>query len=127
SGRGRPALHALFSSTYYFTLPHYDVSRRRVRIKALGWRPQKAVHAGRAHDAQAEGERQAYIAKAAARPFAGRNPPLRGEQPQAVAEMPGSGDDAERVEGDHPWIVELRLHLGKCQVGMRRQVDAGEA
>ncbi len=41
--------------------------------------------------------------------------------------MPGSSDDAERVEGDHPRIVELRLHLGKCQVGMRRQVHAGES
>ena len=41
--------------------------------------------------------------------------------------MPGSGDDAERVEGDHPRIVELRLHLGKCQVWIRRQVHAGKA
>jgi len=41
--------------------------------------------------------------------------------------MPGSGDDAERVEGDHPRIVELSLHLRKCQVGMRRQMHAGEA
>jgi hypothetical protein len=41
--------------------------------------------------------------------------------------MPGSSDDPEGVEGDHPRIVELRLHLGKSQVGMRRQVHAGEA
>ncbi len=41
--------------------------------------------------------------------------------------MPGCGDDAERVEGDHPRIVELCLHLRKCQVGMRRKMNAGEA
>src|SRR5229473_2351657 len=41
--------------------------------------------------------------------------------------MPGSGDDAEGVEGDHPRIVELCLHLRKCQVGMRRQMHTGEA
>ena len=40
--------------------------------------------------------------------------------------MPGSGDDAERVKGDHPRIVKLCLHLRKCLVGMRRQVHAGE-
>ena len=41
--------------------------------------------------------------------------------------MPGSGDDAKGVERDHPRIVELCLHLGKCQVRMRRQVHAGKA
>src|SRR5229473_4803916 len=48
AGRGRPALHALFFLTYYFSLPHDDVSRRRIRIKTLGWRPQKSKHADRA-------------------------------------------------------------------------------
>src|ERR1700688_4113079 len=59
AGRGRPALHALLFSTYYFSLPHYDVSRRRIRIKPLGWRPQKSVDADSADRNQAEGERKA--------------------------------------------------------------------
>src|ERR1700682_3455225 len=48
AGRGSPALHVLFLSAYYYLLSHYDVSRRRIRIKTLGWRPQKSIDADRA-------------------------------------------------------------------------------
>src|SRR5208283_2111586 len=76
---------------------------------------------------QTQRQQQAEISKPAARPFAGRDAPLRGEQRQAVAEMPGSGYDADRVKGDHPRILEFSLHFGERLHGVRRQVDAGEA
>ena len=100
---------------------------KRIRIQRLLRRLQESVHAGRADRNQAESEREADIAKAAARLFTGGDAPLRGEQPQAVAEMPGSGDDADRVKGDHPRILKFCLDLGERLHGMRRQVHAGEA
>src|SRR5450755_2959007 len=41
--------------------------------------------------------------------------------------MPGSGDDANRIESDHPRILKFRLYLGKRLHGMRRQMHAREA
>src|SRR5208282_5801860 len=41
--------------------------------------------------------------------------------------MPGSGDDAHRVEGHHPRILKFSLNLGERLHGVGRQVYAGEA
>ncbi len=56
-----------------------------------------------------------------------RMPRQRGEQPQSVAEMPGSGDDADRIKGHHPRILKFSLNLGERLKGVRWQVYAGEA
>src|SRR5208282_781248 len=109
------------------SLSHYDVFRSCIRFQRLARCPQESVHAGRADGNQAKREREAEIAKAAARPFPRRDAPLRREQPQSVAEVPGSGDDRDRVKGDHPRILEFCLNLGERLHGVRRQVHAGEA
>src|ERR1035441_9226308 len=41
--------------------------------------------------------------------------------------MPGSGDDADGVEGDHPRILKFRLNFGERLHRMRRQAHAGKA
>ena len=59
--------------------------------------------------------------------FAGGDAPFRGEQPQAVAEVPGCRDDTDCVKSDHPRMLKFCLNLGKGLKRVRRQVHAGEA
>src|SRR5208282_5420219 len=109
-----------------FALAHHDILRR-VGIQGLRGRSQKAVHADSADRHQAKREREANITKTAARRFSGCNSPFCREQPQAVTEVPGGGDDADGIEGDHPRILKFELDFGERLHGMRGQVHAGKA
>ena len=96
---------------------------RRVGVFAADEGPD----AGESHDREHDAERGADIAEALARGFAGSDAPLGGEEPDAVREVPADGDHGDDVDGEHPGIRQLMLHLGEGRVGIFGQADAHEA
>src|SRR5580698_2165023 len=69
----------------------------------------------------------ADIAEALAGYGSRRDAPLGGEKPNAVREMPADGDHGDNVNGQHPRVLQLDLHLVEGRVGIFGKADAGES
>src|SRR4029078_831612 len=59
--------------------------------------------------------------------FTDGDAPLGAEQPDAIGEMPGSGEQSNEIERQLPGDYQLALDFAKGGAGMRVQVDAGKA
>src|SRR4029453_3888824 len=70
---------------------------------------------------------QAHSKKSGAGGFSGDDAPLGEEEPDAVGEVPRSGDQADHVEDEQRRVIELLLYFAEGCAGMDVEVDAGEA
>ncbi len=107
------------------------MNRETAGVKSLGTLgylpPTKAQMLARPMTASTRPRAAQTYAEALAGGFAGSDAPLGGEEPDAVSEVPADGDHGDDVDGQHPGVGELLLHLGEGGVGMLGQADAHEA
>src|SRR5271154_1940939 len=87
----------------------------------------EGVEAGEAEAAERYTQRGADVAEALAGGVTGGDAPLGAEEPDAVGEVPADGDHGDDVNGEHPGVGKLMLHLGEGCAGVFGKAGAHES
>src|SRR6185369_3740104 len=88
---------------------------------------QERPHGHRSHGHEQQTDSEADVAEAASGRVAGGDPPLGGEQPQAIGEVPGGTENSQRVKGKRPGVLKLQLYFAERGIGMSQEVDTTKA
>jgi len=88
---------------------------------------QERPHGHRSHGYEQQTDSEADVAEAASGRVAGGDPPLGGEQPQAIGEVPGGTENSQRVKGKRPGVLKLQLYFAERGIGMSQEVDTTKA
>src|SRR5205085_8512574 len=96
-------------------------------VGGLARRGQETANAQHADAADGEKDDHADDQQALPRFFADGDAPLGAEEPDAVSEMPGGGEESDEIEAELPGDGELALDFAERRSGMRVEIDAGEA
>src|SRR5256714_14290517 len=101
---------AIVSLAAFCNLPvHYGGSGIS-RLLRMG--PERG-ETGESRAREHEEKSQAHCQKPLARPLPGHDAPLRAKQPDAIREMPGSGDQTRNIKQEKRGVKHFVLHLAE--------------
>src|SRR5258708_34504321 len=78
---------------------------------------QERTHGKRSHGHEQQSDGEADIAEPAAGSVSRSDPPLGGEQPQSIGEVPGGAENSQGIERDSPRVLKFQLHFTEGATG----------